>query len=290
MILNITTGAVILLGNALVFLSIAKSPRLRQQPMNVLIASLAVTDIIMATCVVPGYSLFCAGCLEYPISKYCWFMEGPKDIVLASSIYNLLAISYDRALAVYRPLRYADVMTRRRAVFIVAMVWSVTLIIALIRNFWNHTTSGAELNALNALYNNILLVVVLLIPCIIISVVNIKIILTIRQQVRQVFALGNSQGPDDTSNQETQAELARKRRGTLACALVVIVFVVSWIPRISFNIQFAISGDLGRVNVLLQKISIFFFIVQSSVNPLIYSFYRADLRRAAFKLLSCNKF
>lgn len=288
MVLNTTIGAVILLGNVLVFLSIATRPRLRQQPMNLFIASLAITDIMMAAAVVPGYSLFCVGCLEYPLSKYCWFMEGPKDIALASSIYNLLAISYDRALAVYRPLQYPVVMTRRRAVFIIIIVWSLSFSIALIRNFWNHTLTGAELRAINGKYNVILLIVVLLIPCITISVVNIKIMLTIRQQVHQVFVLGNPQDADKTASAESQAEVARKRKGTFACALVVFVFVVSWIPRISFNIRAVITTDLGPV-ALLEKLSIFLFIVQSSVNPFIYSFYRADIRRATIKLLSCNK-
>jgi len=288
MALNTFFGAVTLLGNVTVLLSIATSPRLRQQPMNLFIASLAITDIIMAAVVVPGYSLFCVGCLEYSVSKYCWFMEGSKDISLASSIYNLLAISYDRALAVYKPLHYSVVMTRRRAVFIIIIIWSLTLTVALIRNCWNHTLTGSELSAINDKYNAILLVVVLLIPCIIISVVNIKIILTIRKQVHQVFTLGNSQDADkSTISTESQTEMARKWKGTMACAAVVFVFVVSWIPRISFNIRSVITTI--SPHTLLQKLSIFFFIVQSSVNPFIYSFYRADIRRATLKLLSCNK-
>lgn len=287
MALNTSFGAVTLLGNVTVLLSIATSPRLRQQPMNLFIASLAITDIIMAAVVVPGYSLFCVGCLEYSVSKYCWFMEGSKDISLASSIYNLLAISYDRALAVYKPLQYPVLMTRRRVVFIIIIIWSLTLAVALIRNCWNHTLTGSELSAMNEKYNVILLVVVLLIPCIIISAVNIKIILTIRKQVRQVFALANPQDADNTISTESQTEMARKWKGTIACAVVVFVFVVSWIPRISFNIRSVITTI--SPHTLLQKISIFFFIVQSSVNPFIYSFYRADIRRATLKLLSCNK-
>lgn len=294
MVLNITTGVVILLGNVLVFVSIATNPRLRQQQMNLFLASMAVTDIMMGACVVPGYSLFCVGCLEYPQSKYCWLMEGTKDITLGSSIYNLLAISYDRCLAIYWPLQYSDMMTKGRAVFILSVVWSLSLAIALIRNIWHHTTTGAELNAIDGLYNNVLLIVVLLIPCIIISVINIKIMLTIRKQVREVsFALRNLQNAGGEANNnpdETQAEVVRKRKGTIACALVVTVFVVSWIPRISFNIQYLIRGDIGQINTLLQKLSIFFFIVQSSVNPFIYSFYRADIRQAAIKLLSCNNY
>ena len=287
MVLNTTFGAVTLLGNVSVFLSITTRPRLRQQPMNLFIASLAITDILMAAVVVPGYSLFCVGCLEYPVSKYCWFMEGSKDIALASSIYNLLAISYDRALAVYRPLQYPVLMTRRRAIFIIIIIWGLSFCVALIRNFWNHTMTGNELSAINSKYNVILLIVVLLIPCITISVVNIKIMLTIRKQVNQVFALGNSKDPDNTISAENQTEMARKWKGTIACAVVVFVFVVSWIPRISFNIRSVITTV--SPHALLQKLSIFFFIVQSSVNPFIYSFYRADIRRATLKLVSCNK-
>lgn len=288
MVLNIAFGAVILLGNVSVFLSIATRPRLRRQPMNLFIASLAITDILMAAVVVPSYSLFCVGCLEYSVSRYCWFMEGSKDIALASSIYNLLAISYDRALAVYQPLQYPVLMTRRRAIFIIIIIWSLSFSVALIRNFWNHTLTGEELSAINHKYNVILLIVVLLIPCIIISVVNIKIMRTIRKQAHQVFALKNTQDPDKTVSTEGQTEMARKWKGTIACAVVVFVFVVSWIPRISFNIRSVIATDLSS-NMLLQKLSIFFFIVQSSVNPFIYSFYRADIRRATLKLLSCNK-
>ena len=290
-VLNLIIGAITLFGNLLVFVAIVTSPRLHQKPMNRFLASLAVTDIIMGTCVAPGYSLFCVGCLDYPLSRYCWLMEGTKDIALGSSIYNLLAISFDRYLAVYRPLRYPTLMTRRRVMFILSLIWGLSFAIAVIRNFWQHTKTGAELDAINSTYNNFLLVFVLLIPCIIVSVINVKIILTIRNQVRQVFALRNPHAHNESevdNPADDQAEVARKRKGTLACALVVIVFVVSWIPRISFNVQFLISGDLGQVNTLLQKLSMFFFIVQSSINPLIYSFFRADFRQAVFRLLTCK--
>lgn len=291
MILNLSTGSVTLSGNLLVFVAIATGPRLRQHPMNLFIASLAVTDMFMGACVTPGYSLFCVGCLEYQVSKYCWVMEGTKDIALASSIYNLLAISFDRCMAVYRSLRYPTLITRRRVVFILSLIWGLSFAIAGIRFILVHTATEDELDAINSLYNNLLLIFVLLIPCIIISVINVMIMLTIRKQVRQVMVLKNTHAQDAgeaDSPDENQADVARKRKGTIACALVVIVFVVSWIPRISFNIQFLVSGNLSEINSLLQKLSIYFFILQSAVNPFIYSFYRADFRQAAVKLLRCN--
>ena len=290
-VLNLIIGAITFFGNLLVFVAIVTSSRLRQKPMNRFLASLAATDIIMGACVGPGYSLFCVGCLDYPLSTYCWLMEVPKDIALVSSIFNLLAISFDRYLAVYKPLRYLTLMTKRKVVFILSFGWGLSFAVASIRNCWQHTKTAAELDAINHLYNMFLLIVFLLSPCIIISVINVKIILTIRNQTRQVFAFKNrhkhNEGEADNPD-EDQAEVARRRKGTLACALVVIVFVMSWIPRISFNIQFLISGDLGKVNTLLHKLSMFFFILQSSINPVIYSFLRAEFRQAVVKLLTCK--
>ena len=291
MALNLSTGVITFSGNLLVFVAIVIHPGLRQHPMNQFLASLAVTDIIMGACVSPGYSLFCTGCLEYPLSKYCWLLEDTKDIALASSIYNLLAISFDRCLAVYRPLQYLILMTRRRVIFILCLTWGLSFAIAGIRHFWKHTKTGAELSAIDSLYNSLLLILVFMIPCITITVINVKIILTIRKQARQVIALRNPHAQDANEayiSDEIQADVARKRKGTLACALVVIVFVVSWIPRISFNIQYKLKGDSGEVNTLLTKLSTFLLTVQSSVNPFIYSFYRADFRQVVVRLLTCN--
>ena len=287
--LNLTIGTITLCGNLLVFATIVTSRDLRQHPMNQFLASLAVTDIIMVACVAPGYSLFCTGCLEYPLSKYCWLLGGPKDFALTLSIFNLLAISYDRCLSVYWPLRYPTLMTQRRVIFILSLTWVFSFIVCGIPHFWLHTKTEAEVHAINRLYYNLLIITVVLFPCIIITVINVKITLTIRKQRRHDIAVKNrhAQHEPDTPD-ENQADVAQKRKGTLACAVVVIVFVVSWIPRGSHNIQYKLKGDLGEVNTLLQKISMFFFILQSSVNPFIYSFYRADFRKAVVKLLRCD--
>lgn len=290
MVLNITVSAIILFGNFLVFVAIITSRTLRPQPMNQFLASLAVSDMIMGTFVSPVYSLLCIGCLEYSISKYCWLLESAKDLALPSSILNLLAISYDRCCAVYYPLKYQILMTKKRVYSIICFIWGMAFFIAGIRHSWIHTESGPELHTINSLYNILLVVIVFFLPCIIITAINLKIIVTIRNQTRQVFSLKNMhrQDAEVASQDDMQEEVTRKRKGTFACALVVLVFVVTWIPRVSFNIQYKLKGDLGGVNILLQKTSLFFLTFQSSVNPLIYALYRSDFREAVVTLLKCN--
>ena len=290
MVLNITASAIILFGNFLVFVAIITSRTLRPQPMNQFLASLAVSDMIMGTFVSPVYSLLCIGCLEYSISKYCWLLESAKDLALPSSILNLLAISYDRCCAVYYPLKYQILMTKKRVYSIICFIWGMAFFIAGIRHSWIHTESGPELHTINSLYNILLVVIIFFLPCIIITAINLKIIVTIKKQARQVFSLKNMhrQDAEVASQDDMQEVVTRKRKGTFACALVVLVFVVTWIPRVSFNIQYKLKGDLGGVNILLQKTSLFFLTFQSSVNPLIYALYRSDFREAVVTLLKCN--
>ena len=285
-ILNSITGAIVVFGNAVVFLSIVCTSRLRQQKVNLFLASLAIADMIMGAFVAPGNATFCLGCRQYTVSNYCWLLEFPKDVVLAGSITNLFAISFDRYLAVFRPLQYENVMTRRRCVNTLIAVWSVSVSTAVVRSILYLTITGPEITAVNGVYNSILMAVVLVTPSILVSIINIKIIIAIRVQGRQVAVMRNPQDVSEAENlEEIRAEASRKRKGTIACALVVIIFVVSWIPRISFNIQYLVSGDTHEIDALLQKLSMFFLLMQSSVNPFIYSFYRADFRQAVARLL-----
>ena len=285
-ILNSGTGAIVLFGNAVVFLTIVSTSRLQQQKVNLFLASLAVTDMTMGAFVAPGYATFCLGCRGYTVSNYCWLLEFLKDVVLCSSITNLFAISFDRYLAVFRPLQYEDVMTRRRCVKIIIAVWSISISIGVVRIILNLTITGSDITTVSGIYNSILMAVVLIIPSTLVSIINIRIMIAIRDQDRQVAALRNPHDVSQAENlEEIRAEAYRKRKGTIACALVVIIFVVSWIPRISFNIQYLVSGDTDEIDALLQKLSMFFFLMQSSVNPFIYSFYRLDFRQAVIRLL-----
>ena len=71
----------------------------------------------------------------------------------------------------------------------------------------------------------------------------------------------------------------------MACVLVVLIFVLSWIPRGYHNIARLFGNGEGP---LLNKLSLFFLFVQSAVNPFVYAFYRSDFRRATVKLVSCR--
>lgn len=279
-----STGVVILAGNFLTFLVFVSTKRLRQSYMNVFLLSLAAADLMMAAFVVP-YAVFCTGC-EYTPSKHCWLMAGLKDIALSGTVFSLAAISIDRFLAVVRPLRYQNDMTTTRVTLILIGVWSLGCIIALIRNTWLHTKTAEEALRIDKIYNSILVFAFALLPILAILSMNVKIIQAIRSQSRRVRPERNREDAEQ-SKPETRSQLKRARRGTLACVLVVFVFLVCWMPLAFTNFSF-VFGRRDLVSDLLVKIAWLLLLFQSSANPFIYSFFRSEFRQAAFKLICCK--
>lgn len=288
-IVNGVLAVVILAGNTFTCVIFLSTKQLRQQYMNIFLVSLAVSDILMAVMVVPGYTSFCAGCKPYLSSDTCWILAQTKDLVFSSSFFSMLAITYDRYLAVLCPLKYCSKMTRNKVTCMVIAIWILPALIATARNIWWQTQSEEKAKAINKVYNVILVFLLVMLPAVIMAVVNTMIVRAIQTQKRKTFPLREiSSVNQEISCEETRTETLRKRRGTTACAAVVLVFVLSWIPRSFYNFAY-VFGRADLVTPLLVKISMFFLLLQSCVNPFIYSFYRADFRQAAKRLLKCGK-
>lgn len=286
---NGVLALIILTGNAFTCVIFLSTKQFRQQYMNIFLVSLALSDILMAVMVVPGYTSFCTGCKPYLSSDTCWILAQTKDLVFSSSFFSLLAITYDRYLAVLCPLQYGSRMTRTKVTCMVIAIWVVPALIASARNIWWHTMPEEQAKAINRIYNVILVFLLVMFPAMIMALVNALIVRAIQTQKRRTLPLRElSSANQEISCEETRAETSRKRRGTIACAAVVLVFVLSWIPRSVYNFAF-VFGRADLVTPLLVKLSMFFLLLQSCVNPLIYSFYRADFRQAAKRLLKHGK-
>lgn len=285
---NGVLALIILTGNAFTCVIFLSTKQLRQQYMNTFLVSLAVSDILMAVMVVPGYTSFCAGC-TYLSTDTCWILAQTKDLVFSSSFFSLLAITYDRYLAVLCPLLYGSRMTRSRVTCMVIAIWVIPALIASARNIWWLTMPEEQAKAVNKVYNVILVFLLVMLPAMIMALVNALIVRAIQTQKRKTLPLRElSSVTQEISGEDTRAETSRKRRGTIACVAVVLVFVLSWIPRSVYNFAF-VFGRADLVTPLLVKLSMFFLLLQSCVNPFIYSLYRADFRQAAKRLLKHGK-
>lgn len=289
-------GVIVLVGNFVVFIVVLADAKLRRKFMNIFLVNLACVDILMGAIVIPGYAALCSSneCAEaYQYGKYCWIMESAKDMVFLISILSLLAITYDRNLAVLHPLHYKSKITKRRMVFILLFVWLLPIPLTAVRNIWRLTAKNYR--EINRTYDCVLLITFVFPAVLGMTVLNTKILFAIRRQKLQTRLLNNCRISFQNENhlieiissRETPVKLINKlkdRSGSISCILVVTVFVVCWIPRACYNL-FYLFNSVELITDELIKVSLSFLFLQSSVDPFIYVFVRKDFRKACKKLL-----
>lgn len=273
-ILHSVIGATIFTGNVLTSVVFLKTEKLRRNKMNVLLVSLAAWDILMSVLVVPFYAVYCGRGCQYSLTSYCWLMRGAKDCVKIATTLNLYAITYDRYIAVLQPLQYKSKVTSKRVAAILAAVWLLPVFLAGIRNVWQHNSS--ETRFANKLYDSIIVLGFVVSLVVLMLITNARIIRAIRKQA--------TREKRDLHGAVVAAVSKQRRKGTIACVTVVLVFVLCWLPRAVYNFSFIINPP-GLTSPLFFRICFLFLFLQSSLNPFIYWFYRDEFRQAAFQLL-----
>ena len=293
-IVNGVVGASAVVVNSFTCAVFTSSEQLRDSAMNCFLFSLSVSDVVLAMFVAPCFAVFCSGCSYIPGSDYCWVFEAGKDFALLASLSNLLAITYDRYVAVLQPLRYNTKMSTKRVYVLLATVWCVPLVFALARTVWlSFSTSEERHESRNQIHSDVLVVAFTFTPVIIMTAVNLRILKTVRCQSARIHA--SAQGlelhrrePSLSFSTRRKSELKarlRKTKGTLSCIVIIAVFIVCWLPRAYYQICFQLLKRPDLLSPLAIKLTFFFLFLQSSVNPFVYSFYRSEFRRAAKKLL-----
>ena len=279
-------GFGILFGNSLVCAVFLFDYRLRLQHMNAFLVSLGISDILMAVVVLPGYASFCSSTnLLMAHRNKCAFLEIPKDFVFLAGIFNLLAITYDRYLAVLKPLHYSVMMTWKRVVLILIATWIVPLPLSLARMTWLANFPKLTADKISGEYDFVLVFICVLVPILITLAVNLKITKAIRNQKRRINLEPQASQEIRTANEfrRTCRRISEKSK-TISCLIVVFVFIISWLPRSLFNLLLNFGGKSFCTDIF-AKMSFLCLFLQSFVNPFIYSFSRKDFRQAARRFL-----
>jgi hypothetical protein len=284
--LTVLIGMINIPVNSIAFLVFVKDKNLKKKPMNIFLASLAITDILMMVGVAPCYAVFC--CNAEKKITLSWLLVGVKDYVFIATNLNMLAICYDRSCAVLKSLLYSVLITPVKVKLMLACIWFFPIILTAVRNGW-HFNSSLNIEYVDRLYDNILLFLFVLLPLCIMVVTNIRIISVIRRQEQSISSVENlhqrlENDPGRlTPSRQINHEWIQKRNGTLSCLRVVLAYVIAWLPRIAFNVYFLFGKP---EDPLLMRISLLFLFVQSTIDPFIYTYYRSDFRCALKRLFT----
>ena len=242
--------------------AIRKTPSL-SKTLKTLLLSLTVSDVGVGFLVQPFYiSLLVkwiqqsnTGCSTYKAFNIVVFLFS------TASFLGVVAISVDRFLAIHLHLRYQELVTHKRAVFVVISIWLLSAFSSLMA-LWVPSDN-------RSLFTSIGAGVCLLVT----TVLYIKIYLAVRRHKNQIQTL-QAQNPN----------FASLIKSAVSTFWVYLVFLVSNLPLLICLAVFAIYGP----NITLNRTFLFSYtllFLNSSLNPVIYCWKMKHIRQALITIL-----
>ena len=270
LVLNCIFIATATVQNLPVIVAILRTPSLHS-PSNVLLCSLAVTDLVVGVIVHPIFVAFKVQLLQGEFM--CTLVLVKEGMIIYTGIVSmltLLAITLERLIALRVHLRYQELVTIPRVLAIAIATWLS----------WGFVVCSWPLGLtiyLLSLVSVIIIVVVgtvLAVACAIIFRILRRHQVVIRNQGRL---------------HRDAKFLSRSRRSAAVMLHVVVLFFLFYSPCAYATIRFNVTKDFNIGQNILWEITETVALMNASVNPLLYYWKMGSIRRAVKNLFCVNQ-
>ncbi|NXR95987.1 S1PR4 protein, partial [Hypocryptadius cinnamomeus] len=267
-------SCLIILENLLVLLAVLRCLRGRRWVYSC-IASITLSDLLA------GIAYLCNLCLSgsktFQLSPQLWFLrEGILFIALAASTFSLLVTAVERYSAMVRPIAENEASKTLRLRGLIVTCWLLALVIGLLPLLgWNCLCNFQACSVLLPLYSkNYILFSVVMFSIILLGIVGLYI---------SIFHLVQA------SSRQTNSRHGRRRSLRLLKTVLMILgaFILCWSPLfvlLLFDV-FCDSRTCSHLHSLDWTLAL--ALLNSGVNPVIYSLRSVEVRRAVGSLLCC---
>lgn len=261
----------IILENLVVLIAICKNHRLVSR-MYFFIGNLALCDLLAG--VTYTVNLLMSGERTLHLSNEGWFIrEGSVFVALGASIFSLLAIAIERHLTMIK-MRPYDSTKNYRVFLLIGMCWLIAVALGVLPILgWNCLENLPACSVILPLYTKkyvafcISIFIVLLLT---ISVLYARIYVLVKSSSRKVMKHSNS---------EHAMALLR------TVIIVVGVFIACWMPLFVLMLT-DVACKQRQCPILLQADwFVALTMMNSAMNPVIYTLASREMRRAFFGLL-----
>ena len=198
--------------------------------------------------------------------------------------WNLVVLAVERVLAVCKPFVHAN-LTRAKMMLALIPVYIASVVCNLPAYFEARYTDGAceseyyfegaNVERFYYFYSIFYAFSFYFIPCVLFFVLYGKIIMTLKKRQGQGDRLGKSKVIDRAASQLTKSAV-----------VVTVIFIVTIGPDSWLYMLGSLGAAEYEYNSPLQKIMVFFTLLNSCANPIVYLFLLPAYRHDVLKLLS----
>ena len=246
---------------------------LRNKPLwtttNAFIVSLSIADLLSAAVLIPLFIFEWVAVPTYAISGYL------IAFILLASIANLGAVTYERYVALTRPLYYRSIMSKRKVTVIIALSWAVPFTIALLPLAWQADTTARA----HQIYLLVTIFACVLLPCLSMVVIYVRLLRVVRRFIRR-------NRRRSSSGNRTGERAGREEKAARVFALIFASFLLCWLPLIYINVC-----DAFRMHALISPpvlfMSFYTLLLNTVLDPFIYAFFKKDINQFLRRQISC---
>ncbi|XP_038157646.1 sphingosine 1-phosphate receptor 3a [Cyprinodon tularosa] len=263
----------IVLENITVLLALWRNKRFHSR-MYLLIGNLALSDLLAGVAYV--VNIFTSGNKTYYLTPAQWLArEGSMFVALSASTFSLLAIGIERHMTMVR-LRPCETAGRGRLLALLAACWVVSVLLSALPSLgWNCLKDLSSCSTVLPLYAKSYIAF-----CIsVFSALLVAIIILYIKIYRLVTSSGRR-----VSSRPSECSLALLR----TVVIVLGLFVMCWAP-LFFLLLLDVGCSPDKCPVLYEvDWFIALAVLNSALNPLIYTLSSREMRSAFFRLLCCS--
>ncbi|CAF3449453.1 unnamed protein product [Rotaria socialis] len=304
-------------GNLLVIIAFLREPTIRTYS-NYFILNLSIADLLIGLICIPLYShkvIFGKWYLGYHICKL-WLVF--DYVVGSASTLCIVVISYDRYLMVSKGLNYLSDRSIRRALKFVFSTWIIAILNygpAII--IWDLLPGSEQYQdhiceppfATNFPYLVTTAFVEFFGPFFTLMSLNLLVYLNIRQRSRGIMRTNrirlkhnghhtNLTGKTTEKAQKFTSQiiftkstsLTRDRKAAKSLFILVFAFVICWCPYTLLTLIRAVcTYETTDVSSFIYEMTFWLLWLNSTINPLLYSFLHVKFREAFYRILCSYK-
>lgn len=275
---NVVFSAIAVLGNTFIMVALWKlSPLQIHSVLKVFLFSLALADLGVGAVVQPLYitAVLTAMTGRLEVSRTIGAIFYVVNwLVPYISFATLTGIAIDRYLALYFRLRYRILVTTKRVIILLILLWILT-IAGTSFVLWNHIVYNALANAIIAVF------------LFLTTVCYLKIYLTLRHQNGRFRAVAPVELSSETRSlsKRHNFNLARYKKTVNNMLYVYLAFILCYLPLFCILIVIHVRG-VNRIIKIFRFLSATLIFVNSSLNPLLYCWKIREIRQVVLAAIA----